>query len=112
MAIVMMINLKGGVAKTTSAVAIAECMADNGYRTLVIDADHQCYPQAKCSWERSDRCGARRNVRLSMISFGRCTIRISGRGNSTSTSRPKPLISMAASRTCTYFRALFVSTIS
>jgi chromosome partitioning protein len=42
MSIVMLINLKGGVAKTTSAVAIAECLASKGYRTLLIDADHQC----------------------------------------------------------------------
>jgi chromosome partitioning protein len=38
----MLLNLKGGVAKTTSAVAIAECLASAGYRTLLIDADHQC----------------------------------------------------------------------
>jgi chromosome partitioning protein len=30
------------VAKTTNAVAVAECLADLGYRTLLIDADHQC----------------------------------------------------------------------
>jgi chromosome partitioning protein len=30
------------VAKTTCAVAIAECRASLGHRTLVIDADHQC----------------------------------------------------------------------
>jgi chromosome partitioning protein len=42
MSIVMLINLKGGVAKTTSAVAVAECLASEGYRTLLIDADHQC----------------------------------------------------------------------
>jgi chromosome partitioning protein len=38
----MLINLKGGVAKTTNAVAIAECLAASGFRTLLIDADHQC----------------------------------------------------------------------
>ena len=38
----MLVNLKGGVAKTTSAVAIAECLASEGHRTLLIDADHQC----------------------------------------------------------------------
>lgn len=42
MAVIMLINLKGGVAKTTSAVAIAECLASEGHRTLLIDADHQC----------------------------------------------------------------------
>src|SRR5262245_50712746 len=42
MPIIMFINLKGGVAKTTNAVAIAECLAENGYKTLLIDADHQC----------------------------------------------------------------------
>ncbi|WP_442481262.1 ParA family protein [Aeoliella sp. SH292] len=42
MAIIMFLNLKGGVAKTTNAVAIAECLASGGKRTLLIDADHQC----------------------------------------------------------------------
>lgn len=42
MPILLFTNLKGGVAKTTSAVAVAECLASEGYRTLVIDADHQC----------------------------------------------------------------------
>ena len=42
MSIVLMVNLKGGVAKTTNAVAIAECFAESGLRTLIIDADHQC----------------------------------------------------------------------
>src|SRR3954452_22488799 len=41
MSIILLLNLKGGVAKTTSAVAIAECLAESGYRTLLIDADHQ-----------------------------------------------------------------------
>lgn len=42
MPILLMINLKGGVAKTTNTVALAECFATEGLRTLVIDADHQC----------------------------------------------------------------------
>ena len=42
MSILLFLNLKGGVAKTTDAVAVAECLADSGYRTLLIDADHQC----------------------------------------------------------------------
>jgi chromosome partitioning protein len=42
MPILLLINLKGGVAKTTNAVAIAECLAASGHRTLLIDADHQC----------------------------------------------------------------------
>lgn len=46
MPIVMMLNLKGGVAKTANTVAIAECLASEGYRTLVIDADHQCTSSA------------------------------------------------------------------
>ncbi|TWU36512.1 MinD/ParA/CobQ/CobA-like protein [Novipirellula aureliae] len=41
MPILLMINLKGGVGKTASTVAIAETLADQGQRTLVIDADHQ-----------------------------------------------------------------------
>jgi cellulose biosynthesis protein BcsQ len=44
MSVIMFLNPKGGVAKTTSAVAVAvaECLASEGYRTLLIDADHQC----------------------------------------------------------------------
>jgi len=38
----LFVNLKGGVAKTTNAVAVAECLAASGCRTLLIDADHQC----------------------------------------------------------------------
>lgn len=41
MPVIMLINLKGGVAKTTTSVAVAECLARMNYRTLVIDADHQ-----------------------------------------------------------------------
>ncbi len=42
MSILLMLNLKGGVAKTTNAVAISECLAYMGHKVLVIDADHQC----------------------------------------------------------------------
>jgi chromosome partitioning protein len=42
MAILLFVNIKGGVAKTTNSVAVAECFAAQGFETLVIDADHQC----------------------------------------------------------------------
>lgn len=42
MAVLLFVNLKGGVAKTTNVVAVAEGLADLGKRVLVIDADHQC----------------------------------------------------------------------
>jgi len=42
MPVIPILNLKGGVAKTVTTVAIAECFASRGHRVLVIDADHQC----------------------------------------------------------------------
>lgn len=41
MPMIMFLNLKGGVAKTTNSVAIAECFASQGKRVLFVDADHQ-----------------------------------------------------------------------
>lgn len=40
--VVMFLSMKGGVAKTTNLVAVAECLAEQGNRVLVIDTDHQC----------------------------------------------------------------------
>ena len=40
--LVMVLSLKGGVAKTTTAVTVAEFLAEQGNRVLVIDTDHQC----------------------------------------------------------------------
>ncbi len=41
MPLIMFLNLKGGVAKTTNAVAVAECFASRGKKVLLVDADHQ-----------------------------------------------------------------------
>ena len=39
---VSFINIKGGVAKTTSAIAVAQILAtDYGKRVLIVDADQQ-----------------------------------------------------------------------
>jgi chromosome partitioning protein len=42
MPIIPILNLKGGVAKTVTTVALAECFASHGHRVLLVDADHQC----------------------------------------------------------------------
>lgn len=41
MPILLMINLKGGVAKTATTICLAEWWASQGRKVLVIDADHQ-----------------------------------------------------------------------
>jgi chromosome partitioning protein len=38
----MFLSMKGGVAKTTNLTAVAECLATQGNRVLVVDTDHQC----------------------------------------------------------------------
>jgi chromosome partitioning protein len=63
MPILMLLNLKGGVAKTTNAVALAECFASKGHPTLLIDADHQCMAgELLLGEERLLRCDHRRRT--------------------------------------------------
>lgn len=52
MTVILFLNLKGGVAKTTNAVATAECLANQGFKTLLIDADHQCMASELALGER------------------------------------------------------------
>jgi cellulose biosynthesis protein BcsQ len=42
MPILLMVNLKDGVTKTTNTVAVAKCFAKSGLPTLIVDADRQC----------------------------------------------------------------------
>lgn len=42
MPLILFLNLKGGVGKTTNSVAAAECLAAQKKRILFIDSDHQC----------------------------------------------------------------------
>lgn len=42
MSVLMFVNIKGGVAKTTNSVAVSQFLAEAGNRVLLIDADHQC----------------------------------------------------------------------
>ena len=41
MRVLSVINLKGGVAKTISSVAIAHLLAERGFRVLLVDNDKQ-----------------------------------------------------------------------
>lgn len=42
MKVISILNLKGGVGKTTTAIHLAEFLVSNGKRTLLIDLDGQC----------------------------------------------------------------------
>ncbi|MCX4993645.1 ParA family protein [Streptomyces sp. NBC_00568] len=52
--VVAFTNQSGGAGKTTSAVNIAACAADLGFRTLVIDADAQCDASAATGYDNPD----------------------------------------------------------
>jgi chromosome partitioning protein len=41
MNVISFLNSKGGVGKTTSCIAVGCCLAELGYKTLMIDLDHQ-----------------------------------------------------------------------
>ena len=70
MAVIPFINLKGGVAKTTNAVAVAECLADCGFKTLVIDADHQCMSsELLLGEERLLRCERKKTLHDLLIAM-------------------------------------------
>jgi chromosome partitioning protein len=69
MSVLMFINIKGGVAKTTNAVAVSQFLAKAGHRVLVIDADHQCAAGELLLGEsRLDRCDSRRSTLHDLLS--------------------------------------------
>ena len=41
MKVIVIANQKGGIGKTTTAVAVASVLNSKGYKTLLIDADQQ-----------------------------------------------------------------------
>jgi len=50
-------NQKGGVGKTTTAVNVAACIAEAGYRTLLVDVDPQANATVGLGLSRSSRPG-------------------------------------------------------
>jgi chromosome partitioning protein len=52
--ILALINTKGGVGKTTSAVSLAAALAERGHSTLLIDLDSQCSASLSLGLSRED----------------------------------------------------------
>lgn len=57
MKVISFLNIKGGVAKTTSCVNVAACLGKQGYKVLVIDADPQANATSSLGMYKSDGIG-------------------------------------------------------
>ena len=70
--IIAVANQKGGVGKTTTAVALAAESHDRGYRTLLIDLDPQATATTIWGWD-ADRAGASLYTILRQMGRGETT---------------------------------------
>lgn len=53
--IIAVTNQKGGCAKTTTAVNLAGCLAEKGYRVLIVDLDPQAHASLGLGMDNADR---------------------------------------------------------
>ncbi len=70
MPLIMFLNLKGGVAKTSNAVAVSECLASFGKQVLMVDADHQTMAsELLLGDKRMAKAESRRQTLHDLLSF-------------------------------------------
>ena len=54
MRIYTLINQKGGVGKTTTAINLGSCIAKNGKRVLIVDMDPQANATSSLGYDKND----------------------------------------------------------
>ena len=72
--VIAVANQKGGVGKTTTTINLAACLADIGYRVLVVDLDPQANATTGLGIDPRSISASMYDVMLRDVSLGECAI--------------------------------------